>query len=100
MIIAVIIHYRCTVVILFVITPWSPMKKYTFSSERIHPFLAAGLMGLFSLLLMGSGIYLYLNPQLPNVEQLREIKLETPLQIYSRDGKLIKIGRASCRERV
>ena len=38
---------------------------------------------------MGSGIYLYLNPQLPNVEQLREIKLETPLQIYSRDGKLI-----------
>jgi penicillin-binding protein 1A len=88
-IIAVIIHYRCTVVILFVITPWSPMKKYTFSSERIHPFLAAGLMGLFSLLLMGSGIYLYLNPQLPNVEQLREIKLETPLQIYSRDGKLI-----------
>ena len=65
------------------------MKKYTFSSERIHPFLAAGLTGLFSLLLMGSGIYLYLNPQLPNVEQLREIKLETPLQIYSRDGKLI-----------
>ncbi|MBP8019920.1 MAG: PBP1A family penicillin-binding protein [Agitococcus sp.] len=65
------------------------MKKYTSNSERIHPFIAAGLTGLFSLLLMGSGIYLYLNPQLPNVDQLREIKLETPLQIYSRDGKLI-----------
>ena len=65
------------------------MTKYTSNSDSIHPFIAAGLTGLFSLLLMGSGIYLYLNPQLPNVDQLREIKLETPLQIYSRDGKLI-----------
>ncbi len=67
------------------------MKKFTFSSERIHPFLAAGLLVIFSLFLLASGIYLYLNPQLPNVEQLREIKLETPLQIYSRDGKLISV---------
>ena len=67
------------------------MKIFTFSTERIHPFLAAGLSVIFSLFLLASGIYLYLNPQLPNVEQLREIKLETPLQIYSRDGKLISV---------
>ncbi len=67
------------------------MKKFTFSSERIHPLLAAGWLVFFSLFLVASGIYLYLNPQLPNVEQLREIKLETPLQIYSRDGKLISV---------
>ncbi len=65
------------------------MKKYTSIVERIHPFVAASLAGFFGLLVVGSGAYLYLNPQLPNVEQLREIKLETPLQIYSRDGKLI-----------
>lgn len=65
------------------------MKNPTSQQERIHPFFAAGMAGLLSLLLISSGAYLYLNPQLPNVEQLREIKLETPLQIYSRDGKLI-----------
>ena len=65
------------------------MKKYTFTLQRIHPFVAASLVGFLGLLILGSGAYLYLNPQLPNVEQLREIKLETPLQIYSRDGKLI-----------
>ncbi|RZU47472.1 penicillin-binding protein 1A [Fluviicoccus keumensis] len=51
--------------------------------------LAATFAGLLSLILLGSGVYLYLNPQLPNVTQLREIALETPLQIYSSDGKLI-----------
>jgi len=62
------------------------MKNYTSKIERIHPLIAAGLAGFLSLLMIGSGAYLYLNPQLPNVEQLREIKLETPLQIYSREA--------------
>ena len=47
------------------------------------------MLGLLSVSILSSGVYLYLTPQLPNVEQLREIKLETPLQIYSRDEKLI-----------
>ena len=59
------------------------------SSGRLNPLLAALYAGLLSLILLGSGVYLYLKPQLPNVDQLREIALETPLQIYSRDGKLI-----------
>lgn len=35
------------------------------------------------------GLYLYLNPKLPSVDTLHEIKLATPLRIYSQDGKLI-----------
>lgn len=47
--------------------------------------LAAGC-GTLSLF---AGITLYLGPQLPEVETLRQIKLQTPLRIYSRDGLLI-----------
>ncbi|MCC6373434.1 MAG: transglycosylase domain-containing protein, partial [Moraxellaceae bacterium] len=65
------------------------MKKITSKLARIHPLVAFGLAGLLSVSTLSIGVYLYLTPQLPNVEQLREIKLETPLQIYSRDGKLI-----------
>jgi len=36
-----------------------------------------------------TGLYLYLSPKLPSVESLREIKLQTPLRVYSSDGKLI-----------
>lgn len=36
-----------------------------------------------------AGLYLYLNPKLPNVETLRQVKLQTPLRIYSSDNRLI-----------
>lgn len=36
-----------------------------------------------------SGFYLYLSPKLPAVESIRDIRLETPLRIYSADHKLI-----------
>ena len=65
------------------------MNKITSLLARLHPLVAFGILGLLSVSILGSGVYLYLTPQLPNVEQLREIKLETPLQIYSIDGKLI-----------
>lgn len=35
------------------------------------------------------GLYFYIVPRLPDVELLREIELETPLLIYSREGLLI-----------
>lgn len=41
-----------------------------------------------SLIITGS-LYLYLSPKLPSVESLREIKLQTPLRIYSQDSQLI-----------
>lgn len=36
-----------------------------------------------------AGLYLYLSPKLPSVESLRQVKLQTPLRVYSSDGKLI-----------
>jgi penicillin-binding protein 1A len=36
-----------------------------------------------------AGLYLYLSPKLPPVDSLRQVKLQTPLRVYSSDGKLI-----------
>ncbi|WP_312491496.1 penicillin-binding protein 1A [Pseudomonas cremoris] len=41
------------------------------------------------MLLAASGSYLYLLPQLPDVETLKDVHLQEPLQILTRDGKLI-----------
>jgi penicillin-binding protein 1A len=43
----------------------------------------------FGLGIVGSGLYLYLAPKLPAVEQLRETKLQVPLRVYSTNLKLI-----------
>ena len=33
--------------------------------------------------------FLYLDPQIPAAESYRHLRLETPLRMYSRDGKLV-----------
>ena len=47
----------------------------------------------FTLCVVGVGVlvgaYLYLAPELPDVEVLREVELKEPMRIYSRDGQLI-----------
>ena len=45
--------------------------------------LAAGAIAGFA------AIFIYLTPKLPDVDTLRDIRLQTPLRIYSRDQKLI-----------
>ncbi|RJX72322.1 PBP1A family penicillin-binding protein [Vibrio sinensis] len=35
------------------------------------------------------GFYLYVKPELPDVATLRDVKLQTPMQVFSKDGKLI-----------
>ncbi|MGL5008195.1 MAG: peptidoglycan glycosyltransferase/peptidoglycan DD-transpeptidase MrcA [Plesiomonas sp.] len=35
------------------------------------------------------GLYVYVKPQLPDVATLRDVRLQTPMQVYSADGKLI-----------
>ena len=35
------------------------------------------------------GFYLYVKPELPDVATLKDVKLQTPMQIFSQDGKLI-----------
>src|SRR6218665_123666 len=54
--------------------------------ERVLAILAFPFCGV---LLILAGLYLYLAPQLPDVETLKEVKFETPLQVLSRDGRLI-----------
>ena len=57
------------------------------------PLLAA-LAGLAATVVIGgfaaiSGAYYYFRPGLPSAETLRDVQLQTPLRIYSRDGRLI-----------
>ncbi|MDP2227383.1 MAG: penicillin-binding protein 1A [Moraxellaceae bacterium] len=54
--------------------------------ERIVALLLFPFCGL---LLTLAGLYLYLAPRLPDVETLKEVRFETPLQVLSRDGRLI-----------
>ena len=47
--------------------------------------LAGGLTAAVALL----AAYFYLEPNLPSIENLRDIKLQVPLRVYSHDNKLI-----------
>ncbi|HUL82973.1 MAG TPA: transglycosylase domain-containing protein, partial [Gammaproteobacteria bacterium] len=38
---------------------------------------------------VGIGAYYYVAPSLPRAEELRNVKIQVPLQVYSRDGRLI-----------
>nr|WP_241971892.1 PBP1A family penicillin-binding protein [Aliidiomarina taiwanensis] len=44
-----------------------------------------GVMGLGTIV----GLYFYVKPDLPSVETLRDVRLQTPMQVYTKDGKLI-----------
>ncbi|MEF1220271.1 transglycosylase domain-containing protein, partial [Photobacterium damselae] len=35
------------------------------------------------------GLYLYVKPELPDVATLKNVELQTPMMVYSSDGKLI-----------
>ena len=49
--------------------------------------LAVGLVGATAI--GGLAVYYYLAPTLPEVAQLRDIRLQVPLRVYSRDGRLL-----------
>ncbi len=46
---------------------------------------------LLAVVAVGSlyGLYRYMKPDLPSVDVLKEVRLQTPMRIYSEDGKLI-----------
>jgi len=58
---------------------------------RVLPYLL-GLAGTAFLVAIASGFaaYYYLKPALPSVAEMRDIPLQIPLRIYSRDGRLIQ----------
>ena len=57
---------------------------------RFLPILA-GLVAtaILTVLAIVAGAYYYLSPSLPSAETLREVELQTPLRVYSRDGRLM-----------
>ena len=53
---------------------------------------ALGLLALLGAITLAAGagaVYWYLEPKLPSAEVLRGVRLEIPLRVYARDGKLI-----------
>ena len=61
------------------------IKIKTLLGFLIKAGILCGLIGVLTVV----GGYFYLKPQLPDVDQLRDIQLQTPLRIYSADQKLI-----------
>jgi len=51
--------------------------------------LAALVVVVGGVVLATCGAYQYLHPALPDVAAIRDIRLQVPLRVYSRDGKLI-----------
>lgn len=62
------------------------MKKRT---KILITCLWLGLAGTGAALSSLAGMFLYLSPNLPSVASIKEVKLETPLRIYSADKQLI-----------
>ncbi|MFT5675001.1 MAG: penicillin-binding protein 1A [Paraglaciecola sp.] len=56
-------------------------------------FIKPALIVIFVASLLGItvtiGTYFYIKPDLPSVDVLRDVRLQTPLRIYTQDGKLI-----------
>tara|TARA_R110002110_G_scaffold205066_7_gene417223 strand:- start:372506 stop:374965 length:2460 start_codon:yes stop_codon:yes gene_type:complete len=55
----------------------------------LYFLLRITLFGLLGGLWLIAGVYLYLSPNLPDVETLRDVKLQTPMRVYTSDGQLI-----------
>ncbi len=51
--------------------------------------LVASIWAILAACMMASAAYLYLAPLLPEAETYRNVRLETPLRIYTSDGRLI-----------
>jgi len=59
--------------------------------SRALPFLAATVAtGALGVMVAGFSAYYYLRPALPSVAEMRDIPLQIPLRIYTRDGRLMQ----------
>ncbi|HID48218.1 MAG TPA: peptidase, partial [Chromatiales bacterium] len=57
-------------------------KLVTLSVASVLSLFLLGALGLL-------GLYIYLNPRLPEIDTLRDVKLQVPLRVYARGGELI-----------
>lgn len=64
-------------------------EKRTLRTSILLNCLWLALAALSGIALTLAGMYLYLDPQIPKAESYREVRLETPLRIYSAEGALM-----------
>lgn len=57
--------------------------------KYIKTFLLLGFVGALLGGIALTGIYFYIKPDLPSVAILKDVRLQTPMRIYTHDGKLI-----------
>lgn len=55
----------------------------------VKKLLIVGLVGFFAGILTIVTMYFYVRNDLPDVATLKEVKLQTPMQVYTADGQLI-----------
>jgi penicillin-binding protein 1A len=60
------------------------------AKQLIPVLLALGASGVIVGLAIAMGSYYYLAPGLPSADTIRDVKLQVPLRIYTRDGRLIE----------
>ena len=59
--------------------------------SKAAAFILWGVLGSVSAVIAGLAAgYLYLNPQVPPVAELTDVRIKAPMRIYSNDGKLIQ----------
>jgi penicillin-binding protein 1A len=59
---------------------------------RLFKWLSAMVFaGLTAGALLLGGLYLYLNPELPAIDRLQDVRLQEPLRVYTRDGELLAV---------
>lgn len=51
----------------------------------LYSLLIAFVLGTLTV----GGLYLYYQDEMPTVEEIREVRLQTPMQVYSADGEMI-----------
>ena len=52
--------------------------------------MASALVLFGGFLIISSSIYIYLSPKLPSIEELKDVKLQIPLKVITKDGLIIK----------
>lgn len=58
--------------------------------KKLFIYATASLFSLVLLIGLGIlGAYIYLSPKLPDIETLKDVQLQVPLRVYTRDGYLM-----------
>jgi len=60
-----------------------------FVTKSIHFLIWSAFAGICGMVLISASMYLYLSPALPDVQTLKDFRLQTPMRILSADNKLI-----------